>query len=38
MAALSDKYGFRYKLILIDFNMPVMDGLKATLKIRETLG
>jgi CheY-like chemotaxis protein len=29
--------GMGYKLILTDFNMPVMDGIKATYKIREYL-
>jgi CheY-like chemotaxis protein len=27
----------QYRLILTDFNMPVMDGIKATYKIREFL-
>ena len=27
----------QYRLILTDFNMPVMDGIKATYKIREYL-
>jgi CheY-like chemotaxis protein len=29
--------GMSYKLILTDFNMPVMDGIKSTQKIREFL-
>jgi CheY-like chemotaxis protein len=31
------KSGMSYKLILTDFNMPVMDGIIATQKIRELL-
>jgi CheY-like chemotaxis protein len=30
MAKLSLRYGFRYKLILTDFNMPIMDGIEST--------
>ena len=29
--------GMSYKLILTDFNMPVMDGIKSTKKIRQFL-
>ena len=29
--------GLGYKLIMTDFNMPVMDGIKATYKIRDFL-
>ena len=38
MSKISKKYRFQYKLILIDFNMPVMDGLEATKRLREILG
>ena len=38
MAELSKRHDFRYKMILTDFSMPVMDGLEATKKIRKTLG
>ena len=29
--------GLKYKLILTDFNMPVLDGIKSTSKIRNYL-
>ena len=29
--------GLSYKLIMTDFNMPIMDGIKATYKIRDFL-
>ena len=38
MARFSIQYGFKYRLILTDFNMPVMDGLEASTKLREILG
>ena len=38
MANLSRVNGFKYSLILTDFNMPVMDGLIATGKLRQILG
>ena len=31
------EYGMSYKLILTDFNMPVMNGIEATLKMRKYL-
>ena len=31
------KSGMSYKLIITDFNMPVMNGIKSTYKIREFL-
>ena len=38
MAELSKKHDFKYKVILTDFSMPVMDGLEATKRLREILG
>ena len=38
MARLSQEFGFTYKLVLTDFNMPVMDGLEATKGLRHILG
>ena len=38
MAKNSLKFGFTYKLILTDFNMPIMNGLEATCCLREILG
>ena len=29
--------GFRYKMVFLDFSMPVMDGIEAASKIREFL-
>ena len=38
MAELSKRHDFKYKMILTDFSMPVMDGLEATKRLREILG
>ena len=37
MATNSRLLGMRYQLIFTDFNMPVMDGIEATKKLREIL-
>ena len=37
MAEQSKKLSMKYKLIFIDFNMPVMDGIEATRGLREIL-
>ena len=38
MAEESKKYGINYAIILTDFNMPLMDGVEATKKLRKVLG
>ena len=37
MATNSRLLGMRYQLIFTDFNMPVMDGIEATKRLREIL-
>ena len=38
MAYLAKNHGIEYKLIFTDFNMPIMDGVEATKRLRAILG
>jgi len=37
MASHSKVFGWRYQLIFTDFNMPLMDSIEATKRLREIL-